>query len=102
MTGKKKPTAAKRPRTKIFVVDDHPMMRQGLAQLIHNEPDLELCGEAENAAIALQLIYDLHQNLAIAHISLRAATVHQLIKDRQFRYPELAILDLSMDQQSPY
>jgi DNA-binding NarL/FixJ family response regulator len=102
MTGKKKPTAAKRPRTKIFVVDDHPMMRQGLAQLIHNEPDLELCGEAEDAATALQLIDELQPNLAIADISLRSGTGIELIKDLQVRHPELAILVLSMHDESLY
>ena len=68
MSGKKKllPVARKR----ILILDDHPMMREGLAQLIGNEADLSVCGEAENANEAIEKINDLKPDLVLADITL--------------------------------
>ena len=52
----KQPAAPTADKKRILIVDDHPMMRQGLAQLINNEPDLEVSGEAESAEQALSAI----------------------------------------------
>ena len=49
-------TGTERRAKRILIVDDHPMMRQGLAQLVEHEPDLEVCSEADTAAQALNLI----------------------------------------------
>ena len=54
MTRKQVVTAKQKNR--IFIVDDHPIVRKGLTQLINQEPDLTVCGEAENAEIALELL----------------------------------------------
>ncbi|HUZ06267.1 MAG TPA: response regulator, partial [Candidatus Paceibacterota bacterium] len=62
----KKPAA--RNKKRILIVDDHPMMRQGLAQLIGAEPDLIICGEAENAESALDSIGALKPDLVLADI----------------------------------
>jgi len=78
------------------------MMRQGLGQLIGNEPDLEFCGEAEDAATALQQIDQLKPNLAIIDISLRSGNGIELIKDLQARQPGLPVLVLSMHDESLY
>src|SRR6266481_5216957 len=69
-TPKKTPKAGKGP-TKIFIVDDHPMMREGLGLLIGQEPDLVVCGEAESAPEAVEQIAALKPDLAIVDISLK-------------------------------
>jgi DNA-binding NarL/FixJ family response regulator len=99
---KTKPSSTKPPRTKIFIVDDHPMMREGLAALIHNEPDLEVCGEAEDAPLALAQVDQLKPDLAILDISLRSGNGIELIKDLQVRHPQLPILVISMHDESLY
>ena len=97
-----KPSSSKRRKTRIFIVDDHPMMRQGLSQLIGNELDLEFCGEAEDAATAVEKIDQLRPDLAIVDISLRSGNGIELIKDLQARQPELPVLVLSMHDESLY
>ena len=67
MAAKKKREPEKK---RILVVDDHPMMRQGLAQLINNEADLAVCWEADTAGQALTLLADSKPDLVLADISL--------------------------------
>ena len=96
---------AKQPavrRTKVFIVDDHPMMREGLAQLIAQEKDLVVCGEAEDAAGALQQIEQLQPDLALVDITLRTTNGLELIKDLRLRVPGLAVLVISMHEESLY
>jgi len=97
---RKKAAAPKRKR--IFIVDDHPMMRQGLAQLIGVEPDLEVCGEAENAERALDAVGNCHPDLVLADISLPGKNGLELIKDFQALQPDLAVLVISMHDESLY
>jgi DNA-binding NarL/FixJ family response regulator len=99
---KKKMVSSGPRKTRIFIVDDHPMMRQGLMQLIGNEEDLEVCGEAEDAPTALEQIEELRPDLAILDISLRSGNGLELIKDLQVCQPELPILVLSMHDESLY
>ena len=68
MSGKKKSLPVARKR--ILILDDHPMMREGLAQLIGNEADLSVCGEAENANEAIEKINALKPDLLLADITL--------------------------------
>lgn len=89
-------------KKRIFIVDDHPMMRQGLMQLFGNEDDLEVCGEAEDATAALQQIESTRPDLLILDISLRSSNGLELIKDLQVRLPDLPILVLSMHDESLY
>lgn len=100
--GKSKASPTKHSKTRVFIVDDHPMMRQGLAQLIHDEPDFEVCGEAEDGPAALQEIDRLRPNLAIVDISLKSASGLDLIKDLQARTPTLPVLVISMHDESLY
>jgi DNA-binding NarL/FixJ family response regulator len=95
MTAKKQsPT---RPGLKrIFIVDDHPIVRQGLAKLLSDEEGLVVCGEAENAREAFQAIGKLKPDLAIVDISLSGKTGLELIKDIRSHYPELPVLVMSM------
>lgn len=79
MPPKKNNSAKKR----IVLVDDHPMMREGLSTLIHNEPDLEVVGQAENAAEAFECVIKLKPDLVLADITLPDKNGLELIKDIQ-------------------
>jgi DNA-binding NarL/FixJ family response regulator len=89
-------------KRRIFIVDDHPMMRQGLAQLIGAEPDLAVCGEAENGEIALDSIGASKPDLVLADISLPGKNGLELIKDFQAMQPGLPVLVISMHDESLY
>jgi DNA-binding NarL/FixJ family response regulator len=93
------PPAAKK---RILIVDDHPMMRQGLAQLIGNEPDLVVCSEAENAREALEAASKHLPDLMLADITLPDKSGLELIKDIQAIHPGLAVLVISMHDESLY
>jgi len=90
------------PKTRIFIVDDHPMMRQGLAQLINNEPDLQVSGEAESAEQALSAIDGSKPDLVLADVTLTGRSGLELIKDIQALRPDLAVLVISMHDESLY
>jgi DNA-binding NarL/FixJ family response regulator len=89
-------------KKRILIVDDHPMMRQGLAQLIGAEKDLSVCGEVENAEQALDAIKPLKPDLVLADISLPGKNGLELIKDFQTIQPELPVLVISMHDESLY
>src|SRR5438445_8734208 len=101
MTANNQPTP-RSPRKKIFVVDDHPIVRQGLAKLLSDEADLVVCGEAENAREGLQAIVKLKPDLAIVDISLSGKTGLELIKDIRVQYPQLPVLVMSMHDEQIY
>lgn len=92
----------RQPAKKIFIVDDHPMMRDGLRQLIAGETDLAVCGEADDAPEALGQIDAVNPDLAIVDISLRSTSGLELIKDLQVRKPDLPVLVISMHDESLY
>ena len=85
-------TSAKR----ILIVDDHPMMRKGLAQLIDNEPDLKVSAEADTAGQAIDLVAKQKFDLALLDISLPDKSGLELIKDIHALSPELPMLVVSM------
>ena len=100
---KGKVKSAKTPSKKqILIVDDHPMMREGLRQLIEREPDLEICGEAEDAVMALDLAESQKPDIAVVDITLRSSNGLELIKDLHIRAPKTAVLVLSMHDESLY
>jgi DNA-binding NarL/FixJ family response regulator len=99
-----KPKEAKNPgaRKRIVIVDDHPLMREGVAQWIQRAPDLEVCGEAESAAQALSLVEKLKPDLVLTDISLTGRNGVELIKDLRVLRPGLPVLVLSMYEESLY
>ncbi len=99
MTTKKKVTQA---RKKLLVVDDHPMMRQGLTLLINHEPDLTVCGEAESAHEALAAVGLLKPDLVLADITMPGKNGLEFIKDLQAMHPGTAVLAISMHDESVY
>lgn len=78
------------------------MMRQGLAQLINNEPDLTVCGEADTAGEALNLVSSSQPDILIADISLPDKNGLELIKDVHVLCPDILILVVSMHDESLY
>ena len=86
----------------VFVVDDHPLLRQGLALLINREPDLAVCGEAEEAHTAMREIAAKKPNILIADISLNGPDGLELLKNLRMLYPNLPVLILSMHDESIY
>lgn len=87
---------------KILLVDDHPVVRHGLAQLINLEKDLVVCGEAENTQSALQAVEELKPDLALVDLSLDGENGLSLIKRIKSRHSSLPCLVLSMHDESMY
>ncbi len=88
--------------TRILIVDDHPIVRQGITLLVNQEPDLMICGEADSASGALKIIEQTKPDVAIVDLSLNQSSGLELIKDLKIRYPQLQILVLSMRDESFY
>ena len=89
-------------KKKILIVDDHPIMRQGLAQLINHEGDLAVCGEAEDAHAAMKAIEQFRPDLVTVDITLPGKGGMELIKDIRVQHPALAMLVVSMHDESLY
>ena len=87
---------ARTARRTIFIVDDHPIVRQGLALLINRESDLAVCGDAEEANSAMQLIASIRPDLVVVDISLSGPDGLDLLKSIRAHDPNLPVLILSM------
>jgi DNA-binding NarL/FixJ family response regulator len=87
---------------RIVIVDDHPLFRKGLEQLIHSEDGFAVCGEANNAREAMDVIRKLNPDLAIVDLSLPGANGIELIKNIRAEFSKLPILVLSMHDESLY
>lgn len=90
------------PRKRIFLVDDHPLVREWLTNLIHQQPDLAVCGEAESAQQALPAINALQPDVAIVDLSLKDSSGLELIKDLRRTCPRVSVLVLSMHEETHY
>jgi len=90
------------PASRILIVDDHPMMRNGMATQISNEPDLAICGEADDVNAALQLVRELNPDLVIIDISLKTGHGIDLVKQIRARCPTMKMLVNSMYDESVY
>src|SRR5436190_2174704 len=101
MTSKRRMNTSKRT-SRVLVVDDHPIVRQGLASLINREPDLMVCGEAEDANSALQAVETLQPDILILDISLNGPTGMDLLKSVRAQNPNLPVLILSMHDELVY
>ncbi len=87
---------------RIVIVDDHPLFRKGLEQLINSNDGLTIAGEAGNAAEAMDVIRRIVPDLAIVDLSLPGANGIELIKNIRAEFPKLLILVLSMHDESLY
>jgi len=89
-------------KNRVLIVDDHPIVRQGLRRLIEQEDDLTVCGEVETARDAKAAIRDLKPDAVIVDISLRQGDGIELVKDSRAHYASLPILVLSMHEETIY
>jgi DNA-binding NarL/FixJ family response regulator len=87
---------------KVLLVDDHPLVRDGLVNLISQQTDLQICGEAGNEPQALDLIRTVRPDVAIVDISLETGSGIELIKSIKAMFPAVTILVLSMHDESLY
>ena len=89
-------------KTRVVVVEDHPMFRERLVLLIEKEGDMEVCGEADNVAAALALIREKNPQVVILDITLKSSSGLDLLKDLRAHDIEVPVLVLSMHEESLY
>jgi DNA-binding NarL/FixJ family response regulator len=90
------------PLTRIFLVDDHPLVREWLATLLRQQPDFEVCGQAEDARQALAAMIADPPDVAIVDLSLKTSSGLDLIKELSERLPETQVIVLSMHEEIFY
>ena len=83
-------------------MDDHPLVREWLANLINQHPDLEVCGDTDNAPKALQIIGELNPEVAIVDISMPGGSGIELIKNIKASHPNVVVIVLSMHEEALY
>jgi DNA-binding NarL/FixJ family response regulator len=86
----------------VLVIDDHPLLRQGLAMLINQQQDLQVCGEAANIRMAMQCIVQLRPDVVILDISLQGPDGLEVLKTIRATNPDLPVLVLSMHDEAIY
>ena len=101
MKSARHPTTSNSPQ-RIFIVEDHPITRRGLVELINQEPNLKVCGEADNAVRALEAIKKFKPDLALVDITLPRKSGLVLIKDIRLWAPDVYVLVLSMHDENLY
>ena len=89
-------------KKKVFIVDDHPLVREWLANLINQQSDLKVCGEAGSASEGLKLMAKARPHLAVVDISMEGGSGLELIKNINLSSSEVAILVLSMHDEMVY
>ncbi len=89
-------------KRRVLVVDDHPIVREGLAQMINREADLTVCGDAADMRKALLLIETLRPDILIVDVSLEGPDGLDLLKSIRAQDPSLPVLILSMHDESIY
>jgi DNA-binding NarL/FixJ family response regulator len=89
-------------KTNVLLVDDHPLVREWLATLINQQADLQVCGEADNAPKALQLIGEVNPDIAIVDISMEGGSGIELIKNIKSSHPKVMVIVLSMHDEALY
>jgi len=87
---------------RLLLVDDHPMVRRGIAHVVANEPDLTVCGEAEDRNSALKAVAELKPDLMLVDISLRGTDGIDLVRDTCRRFPDVKSLVVSMHDEHLY
>jgi DNA-binding NarL/FixJ family response regulator len=89
-------------KQRVLIVDDHPIVRQGLKRMIESEIDLTVCGEAENEAQARRAIRELNPDIVIVDLSLEQGDGLELVRDVHAHHPDVPMLVLSMHDETIY
>jgi len=89
-------------KSRILIVDDHPMFREGMRQLINRSPSLKVCGEVSSPVAALKAVAELKPDLVLVDISLEGGDGIDLIKSLKIKHEDLPILVISMHNESLY
>ena len=87
-------------KNRVFIVDDHPLVREGLTNLVNGQDDLIICGEAKNSAQALDGIMKADPDVALIDISLENESGLELVKQLGSQFPQVALIVLSMHDES--
>ena len=93
---------APQAKTGVLIVDDQPVVRRALTDLIAAQPDLTICGQADDALPAFELITTTHPDLVITGLSLKHCHGLEFVKDLRVRYPRLKVLVFSMYDEAVY
>ena len=97
---REKETRRAKTKARILLVEDHAMVRFGLTQLINQQADLAVCGEADSVPGALEAVANLKPDLAIVDLTLKGSNGLELIKTLAAQYPKLSVLVVSMHDES--
>jgi DNA-binding NarL/FixJ family response regulator len=89
-------------KTRVFLVDDHPLVREWLTNMINQQPDLVVCGEADGAPQALEAIGGARPQVAIVDLSLKSGSGLELVKNLKQTCPDVAVVVLSMHDEMLY
>ena len=89
-------------KSRVFIVDDHPLVREGLANLINAQNDLVVCGEAGDSARAIAGIVKARPHVALIDISLKNESGLELVKHLASQFPQVALIVLSMHDETLY
>jgi DNA-binding NarL/FixJ family response regulator len=95
-------TAGAQRKSRIFLIDDHPLVREGLANLINGQHDLVVCGEAEDSAGAMTGIAKTRPDVALVDISLKNESGLELVKNLESQFPLVALIVLSIHDEALY
>jgi DNA-binding NarL/FixJ family response regulator len=89
-------------KSRVFIVDDHPLVREGLTNLINGQDDLIICGEAKNSVEALDGVMKARPDVALIDISLENESGLELVKQLRSQFPQVALIVLSMHDEALY
>jgi DNA-binding NarL/FixJ family response regulator len=89
-------------KSRVFIVDDHPLVREGLTNLINGQADLVVCGEANDSAEAIKRIVKAQPEVALIDISLENESGLELVKHLGSQFPQVALIILSMHDEALY
>src|SRR5215510_11686670 len=89
-------------KKKVLLVDDHPLMRLGMSQLIDRQPDLMVCGQAEDAIEALRNVAELSPDVVVLDLTLKDSDGLEVLKNINAQHPTIPVLVLSIHAESLY
>src|SRR5215467_3330371 len=96
------PSRTSARKSRVFVVDDHPLVREGLANLINRQNDLIVCGDAEDSSQAMMGIVKAQPDVALIDISLQNESGLELVKNLNSQFPHVGLIVLSMHDETLY